>query len=432
MVAVVVVAAAVAASPAARATAPALTGVSDAGTAFFDEPHYRALALQTVRIVLPWDAGKRRGPWDTWLERADRDGADVMVALAHGDESACPRQPCTLPTLEAYEASLRALVDRHPQIRHVVPWNEPNHGSQPTAGRPEAAAAFVAAARRGCGACTVVAGSLLDDASMPSYLDRYRRALTVAPDVWGLHSYWDTTYFTSRGIDALLGAVDGRVWITETGGLVAFGALPYDEERAAASLRWAYALTDARPRVERMYLHQWQGTPDNPFDSGLLDYAGRPRPGYDVVARRVGPRTGSGAPAAGITGAAAQGPEMPGTGASRRSPALRVAGKRLRLLAGRRLALTVSCAAAPGARCQSVVRVRVAARVGGRVRVRVTLRGGRSAERTVRVSRSFARGLARARRPKAQVQVCSLRGWCAKRRTLPVRVSPRIRRAARG
>ncbi|MBJ7332795.1 MAG: hypothetical protein JHC95_23065 [Solirubrobacteraceae bacterium] len=418
LVAGIVAAGIVAALPASAAAGP-VTGISDGGRDFFDSPYYRALDLTTVRLVLPWDAGLRDGPWDGWLMRAGYDRADIMVALQHDERSACPSAPCALPSLSAYRASLAALLAKHRQIREVVAWNEPNHGAQPTAGRPEAAAAFHEAARDVCPSCVVVAGNLLDDPSMPAYLERYKRALTRAPQVWGLHSYWDTTYFESRGIDHMLGAVSGDVWLTETGGLVTFGALPFDEQRAGRSVEWAYALADTRPRLSRMYMYQWQGTPTNGFDSGLLDYEGRPRPSYDVVAAQVGRRKTQ------PEGATPDTPEGIGPGGGS-SPVLRPAGKRLRLLGGRRLEVRVACVAAPPERCRGTMRVRIAGAT--RHRLTIVLRGGRTVRRVVRLSRSSWRSVTRLHGARIGLQFCPRGRACAATVRLPVTLPAARRR----
>ena len=113
-----------------------------------------------------------------------------------------------------------------------------------------------------------------------------------------------------------------------------------------------YELADARPAIERMYLYQWQGHPDFDFDSGLLGYDGSPRPAYEVVAARVGPRGG----AAVAAPAAPAAPAPPGL---RRPPvALAAPGsgftlrpdRRLRLLAGGRLEVRARCIARMPAR----------------------------------------------------------------------------------
>ena len=182
-------------------------------------------------------------------------------------------------------------------MRTITPWNEPNHASQPTVSVPGRAAHYYNAVRAACRGCTVVAGDMLDAPNMRRYLARYRRALGDVPAVWGLHNYFDTTYGGSAGLRTMLRAVEGRVWLTETGGIVTNRrstgriGLRYDEDRAARGVRRAIAMADARPRrVTRVYLYQWYGGRDL-FDAGLFRPDGTPRPGYrllrDAQRRRV-------------------------------------------------------------------------------------------------------------------------------------------------
>lgn len=449
-----VAAAALAAGLAASAHAVVVTGVSDQRAAFFDSPAYRALELDAVRLVVPWDAGTRPGPWNAWIERALRDGSRVQIAFEHGPGSRCPDTPCPLPSIVAYGDALAALLAAYPAIREITPWNEPNHNSQPTFRNPAAAAAYYEEARARCPACIVVAGDFLDDGALVGYLSSYRAALTSAPRVWGLHNYFDATYFQSRGVETMLRETDGALWLNETGGIVSFtpgngGGLPYDEQRAADSVRWLYDLADRRPAVERMYLYQWQGARDNGFDSGLLGYDGTPRPSYSVVAARVGPRGGVPPPA----GAAhVAGP--PGRLASTGSPgapetvptgpravvlappggtaALRP-GRRMRFFADGRLEVRARCVARrPDAtRCRQRLAVRVAGAVVARLRVDVAVR--RTFTRVVRLPRWAASRLLRSRARRVQLQTCAISGRrCGRRVTALVALTAPARRRASG
>ena len=134
---------------------------------------------------------------------------------------------------------------------------------------------------------------MLDSSNLRRYLASYRRALDEVPAVWGLHNYFDTTYGGSAGLKTMLRAVEGRVWLTETGGIVTTRrssgriGLRYDERRAARGVRRAIAMADARPRrVTRVYLYQWWGGYDV-FDAGLVRSDGTPRPGYRVLQRAM-------------------------------------------------------------------------------------------------------------------------------------------------
>jgi hypothetical protein len=419
----------------ASAAAGVVTGVSDQRAAFFDSPAYRALELGTVRLIVPWDAGLRAGPWDAWIARARRDGAAVMVALEHDGASRCPASPCVLPSTKAYGDALSALLAKYPSIHEVTAWNEPNHSSQPTFRHPEAAAHYYDEARARCRACTIVAGDVLDDVALANWLSAYKAALTSAPAVWGLHNYYDSTYFRSRGVMAMLAQTSGRLWLTETGGIVSFKppggpGLLYDEQRAADGVAWLYELADAHPEIERMYLYQWQGTQDNGFDSGLLGYDGLPRPAYGVVAGRVGPRGGAGGAAAAPpvpppaldsargAGPAAGAPPVPGAPGGRAT--LRP-GRTLRLLHRGRLEVRVRCVVrgTSAGGCRRRLVVRVAGKVIARLAVDVA--ASRLFTRVVTLAPRARRHLLRARRPRVQLQTCAPAGRpCSERSDVAV------------
>ena len=97
-----------------------------------------------------------------------------------------------------YAAGLSAFRARWPQVTELTPWNEPNHRSQPTFPLPGLAAQYYNAARRTCPACLLVAGDLLDDGNLAAWLADYRQTLDEPPAVWGLHNYYDATYFAEH------------------------------------------------------------------------------------------------------------------------------------------------------------------------------------------------------------------------------------------
>jgi hypothetical protein len=426
------------------AHAAVITGVSDQRATFFDSPAYRALEINDVRLVVPWDAGTREGPWNGWIARALRDGARVQVALEHGPGSRCPDSPCPLPSTAAYGDALAALLATYPAIREITPWNEPNHNSQPTFRNPSAAAAYYEEARVRCAGCTIVAGDLLDDGALFGYLSAYKAALTSTPRVWGVHNYFDATYFQSRGVETMLRETSGALWLNETGGIISFtpgtgGGLPYDEQRAADSVRWLYDLVDRRPAVERMYLYQWQGARDNGFDSGLLGYDGTPRPSYSVVAARVGSRGGI-PPSPGAAGALAA-PGAPDDATGSRAVVLAAPGTHAALRPGRRLRFFVDghlevrarCVARRQAatRCRQRLAVRVAGTVVTHLRVDVAVR--RTFKRVVRLPRWATRRLLRSRSPRVQLQTCAIDGHpCGGRVTARVALSAPTRRRTAG
>jgi hypothetical protein len=82
------------------------------------------------------------------------------------------------------------------------------------------------------------------------------------------------------------GIVRGQLWLTETGGMVAFAHhQPYNEHRAARATAHVFRLA-ARNRVARVYLYQWSGAPRGArWDSGLVAADGRARPALTIVKR---------------------------------------------------------------------------------------------------------------------------------------------------
>ncbi|HEV8152600.1 MAG TPA: hypothetical protein VGP78_06690 [Solirubrobacteraceae bacterium] len=142
-----------------------------------------------------------------------------------------------------------------------------------------------------CPGCTVVAGDVLDSGSYVRWLQRFLAASPVAPRLWGLHNYGDTTYGRTTGTDAVLATVPGRLWLEETGGIVTIRdatgreTLPADEARAARGVDRAFAIAARRPRITRMYLYQWRAGASDRFDAGLVRPDGTTRAGLAAVRR---------------------------------------------------------------------------------------------------------------------------------------------------
>jgi hypothetical protein len=280
-------------------------GISEQWEAMFGDPRFRALGIRTARLAVAWNA-----IWEepdrvaSWLHSAAASGVQPLVVFDHDRGDRCPSAPCALPSVAAYEAAVRAFLAAYPQVRLITPWNEANHAAEPTAGRPDRAAAYYNAARRACPDCTLVAADVIDGAGMLSWLAEYRRGLDEAPQVWGLHDYYDTTYFTTSGLRDFLNAVPGQVWLTETGGIVELRtrdgqvSLPRDELRARASVSFAFEEARAfASRVGRMYLYQWQADAQGRFDAGLIRPDGSSRPALDVVRAQLAAMAGADRPA---------------------------------------------------------------------------------------------------------------------------------------
>lgn len=382
-------------------------GMSDGRPILFESKDLHGLNFKHVRLVLPWNAVRDTdpaAPWRVWLERARLQGFETLVAPTIDTARDCESGSCTGPTPAAYGAALRDLLAEAPGVTAVEAWNEPNHGLQPTRSDAALAAAYYEEARTVCEArCIAVAGNMLDGPSLAGYLADYRRALRTVPAVWGIHNYFDATYFGRSGVDLMLSITSGPVWLTETGGLVTFkaptGVLPYDEDRAADSLRWLFTIAAQSPRIERGYLYGMWQQPWNPFDSALLRVDNTERESMQVVRAYVGKRKvqlqGEQAPplddrypapttpkSPGAAGPDSEATDVAGAGGAFPLPEqlgrLRLSGKRVTVDRKRRIAVTIRCIGA--APC--VGRFEVGA---GRWQYRRGVGLGAGAAKTVRV-----------------------------------------------
>jgi hypothetical protein len=194
-------AAVVAGSLGAPASAGALTvGIGDQQPSAFADGRLRALGLRVARLTVPWDAAfTEPAAVQSWLDAVAAARMTPHVAFEHRRSDRCPGSPCVVPSRSEYGAAVAAFHARFPQVRTFTTWNEANHQSQPVASRPEAVAGFYEALVSVCPSCTVVAGDVLDSGSYVRWLQRFRAATSLSPQLWGLHNYGDTTYGTTTG-----------------------------------------------------------------------------------------------------------------------------------------------------------------------------------------------------------------------------------------
>ena len=291
---------AAAVAPAAASAAP-VVGIADQHARMFSNSFFQDMDVQVSRIVVSYDAVMLGTPEvnnvDEWMVAARAAGVEPLVALNHSrgcydGEGVVRAARCRLPDATRYRKAFRAFRKRYPDVSDISPWNEANHRSQPTSKRPDAAARFYRIARSDCRGCHIVAADVLDQDGMASWLEKFKAALratsTPIPRLWGLHNYQDVNNNTSDGTRRMLRIVPGKIWLTETGGIVRFGRRPFSPSRAAKATAYMFKLAKSSSRLERLYIYQWSGaTPDERFDAGLTDFRGKPRPAYYVVRRQI-------------------------------------------------------------------------------------------------------------------------------------------------
>ena len=180
-------------------------------------------------------------------------------------------------------------------MREFAAWNEANHAGQPSFKRPQTVAQYYKILRTKCPSCDVLPASLLDNPNLVSWTTKLRKEIRKLgqpePKLWGLHNYSDVNRLKDTSTRKLLRSVKGKVWITESGGVVEATsptASKYPQGAAYAGRVTRYILgplAKRNPRIERVYFYNWKAS-DDPYvswDSGLVAADGKPRPAYDAI-----------------------------------------------------------------------------------------------------------------------------------------------------
>ena len=269
-------------------------GVGEQKPTMFESTPWKALRLRVARYTAPWDAledPQQLALLDAWMASARRAHVRVLLGFAHSLRT--QELATALPSRRRFEGQFKRFRARYPWVRDWLVWNEANHPGATTARRPRRAAQMFDAVARNCRGCRVVAADVLDTPNMAWWVKRFRRFARHAPRIWGLHNYGDANGLKRKSTLKLLSITRGKIWFTETGGLVlrrlyrgrrVLRTYRYSLRHAAQSTAHALALSCLSPRIARVYLYHWQPPAKvTNWDSGLVDRRGRPRPAYKAL-----------------------------------------------------------------------------------------------------------------------------------------------------
>ncbi len=273
-------------------------GVADQSGATFDDPLFEALGVHTARLNLAWDAMDydwQLAELDTWMASAHAAGVQPLVIFS---QSRVPGRTRLLPSSAQFSQVVDKLRARYPFVTDFAAWNEANHAGQPSYRRPASVARFYKILKTKCPTCNVLPASLLDNPNLVPWTLRLRKAIRKLrmpePTIWGLHNYSDVNRLKDTSTRALLAAVKGKVWITETGGVVYATSPTASKFPQGASYAGKVAkfilgpLLRANPRIEREYFYNWKpGGTSQSWDSGLVSSLGEPRPAYQAIKSAV-------------------------------------------------------------------------------------------------------------------------------------------------
>ncbi|MDQ3630772.1 MAG: hypothetical protein M3417_05760, partial [Actinomycetota bacterium] len=277
-------------------------GLGDQNASMFSAPAYKALKLKKTRYFIGWNAASKPDQ----LARADAfvraaRSARVKVFM-HISDPDFRRNKGKLPSVKQYKSSVGKLVRRYKRlgVKEWGVWNEANHDSQSTFKNPKRAAQYFGAMRSICRRCTIVALDVLDQRGVEGYVRRWYAAVPRSQRrfarIVGIHNYSDTNRKRSTGTARIIKEVKRRdstrtaFWLTETGGVVAFGGFfPCSEKRAANRVAYMFTLAKKfRRDIKRLYSYNWQGTDcTTRFDAGLVRLDGTTRPAYDTFKKAL-------------------------------------------------------------------------------------------------------------------------------------------------
>ncbi len=287
--------------PRAHAAASYLTGVGDESVEMFGNPLWAQLHTKVVRYIAPYDAVAHSYSLDKaklFIREAEAHHQQVLVAFYHSEYS-----PLTLPSVAQYQHDVQKFIKLFPHVRQYQSWDEANRGYIPhSLASPSAVAAakYYQALIRVCHGCTAIGLDILDAQNIGptlTYISEFKREIgklkTIMPKIWGLHNYSDINRLESWRTRELSRALGGQVWLTETGGIVQFGAAFPNKRgsgltRAAKVLKYMFAVAASQSRVKRLYIYDWTGgTASTRFDAGLMSAHNQPRAGYVVVCKQL-------------------------------------------------------------------------------------------------------------------------------------------------
>jgi hypothetical protein len=269
------------------ASAKLTVGIGEQNAVMFTDPNWRALKAPDVRYVMPWDAIRNKGTdlaiLDNYMYWARQTKARVLLSFGHSNRRG---RELKMPSRLQFIREFRKFRRRYPEVRTFQVWNEGNHGTQPTFKKPGRAALLYNSMRRTCPECTITAPSVLDAPNMTPWIKAFKRKTRYPVRIWAIHNHIDANRHRTSGTRELLRITRGKVWFTETGGIVnrwvdGRKITRYNQKNAVRAIRNVFKLTRInRKRITRVYMYSWIAPPERRprWDSALVGPRGQVRP----------------------------------------------------------------------------------------------------------------------------------------------------------
>ena len=289
----------------------------------FADPRFLGLGVKTIRYDMHWDAlsvGWERKAVTFWMKAAHAHRLDVLVTIDHTDkviykkvkvkkkvhgktvtvtEKKAFSQTRVLPSVTSYSNAFKAFHRMFPWVKNFVTWDETNFFGEATFDKEALVARYYRALRKDCSSCRILAAEFLDVGKtqavpMAKWAKKFVKALGYQPGYWGLNDYEDANHLVTTSTRQLLKAVSGKIWLAETGGIVARKAHPhadFPQNAAHAAKVDSFILKtigSLSARIQRIYLYEWDAkTRHDSWDTALISYTGAPRESYMVLAKTL-------------------------------------------------------------------------------------------------------------------------------------------------
>jgi hypothetical protein len=294
------VAVAPAASTSRSSHSPVTVGIAEQLPKVFTDSRFLALHVTHARIDLAWDVlrdGGQKAAADVYMQAARKAHADVVITFDHSRRGG---HQSINPTTTQLVHEMQAMRARWPGLHEFSTWNEVNVAKQPAI-----VAKWWLALIKACPTCTILGADVLDRSATSdsakatsSSIHRWVAGFLKAthgrqPTAWGLHNYTDANKGRTSGTRALLSAVKGKVWFTETGGIVSRHngspfKLPEGVTHARNTTKFILTTLDrVSPRVQRVYLYDWTQSVKT-WDSAFVSSHGVARPSLTYLRQFLG------------------------------------------------------------------------------------------------------------------------------------------------
>ncbi len=281
------------------ASAKLTVGIGEQNAVMFTDKRWQALKAPDVRYVMPWDAIARNGVdlaiLDNYMYWARQTKARVLLSFGHSNR---PGRELRMPSRLQFIREFRKFRRRYPEVRTFQTWNEGNHGTQPTFTKPGRVALLYNSMRRTCPECTITAPSMLDAPNMTPWIKAFKRKTRYPVRIWAIHNHIDANRHRTSGTRELLRITKGKLWFTETGGIVnrwvdGRKITRYNQKNAVRAIRNVFKLARInRKRITRIYMYSWIAPSERRprWDSALVGPKGQTRPSlrtFQAQLRRI-------------------------------------------------------------------------------------------------------------------------------------------------